>query len=158
MNELGPKELVVVAVWLAVSLACLLRRIPGKTSPRQRFIDKARENGCYTTASRVGISIKHGDHSSGDPAKRHDMGYCVFRYTVDGKSYEKNVAIWSKSLMGGGYPYEVTMYYDPKKPKKAYCIYDVENNTYQGCGCVFCILSGYAAAFVTNIILSFLWK
>lgn len=105
------------AIILVAGYIRLFFNVPSRT---QKFIEKAKEDGNYATATLVKSKLRHGTDDLGDTF-RHDRMKCIYEYQVDGVVYKKKLTFESPGLVSIRCPHTVTVYYNSKKPSKGIC-------------------------------------
>lgn len=107
-------------------------------SGKKKFILKAKKDGSYVKAYKVGSKVNTGDYSSGS-AYQFDTVSAEYEYFINGKIYHKSFNFNAKSGNGATAPHSITVYYDKKKPKKQVCDVEVGSGT-KPFGCFLSIL------------------
>lgn len=105
------------------------------TSKKQKFIEKAKKQGNYTTGRQCKVKVYKGDITSNDENIRSDTFEVTYEYTVGGKIYKKKLCFNNPGVVGSNHPYEVTLYYDEKNPGKAVCPQEASRLAQRQSGC-----------------------
>lgn len=111
----------------------IVRAASGK-SKKEKFIENAKQNGCFTKAKAVFNKHHFGNDGHNSAAYGKDREIVVYEYTVNGKKYTKKI-IYEHSGTSSDYPYEITVYYNPKNPKKIVREGEVTKNSKAQVGC-----------------------
>jgi len=125
--------LVYVAVWVYCFIFVFLK---GK-SRKQKFADRAREQGHYVTGESIEAKFIRGsrrpigsDHSHIRPHRWK----VTYRYVVRGMKYKKKLELHGGDCyVSRTYPRKVTVCYDPRNPKKAVCLEELSGVNEAGC-------------------------
>lgn len=112
---------IALSMAVLVGILCLYKLvIKGKTK-KQKFIEKAEEMGCYTQGKFVDFKVIMGAEDSKSASFRYDTYIVKYEYVVEGKKYYKKMPFSADGRLVGSYPLIVTVYYDSRKPSKAFC-------------------------------------
>ncbi len=104
-------------------------------SKKQKFIEKAKAEGNYTTGKCVDSKRIRGNKDSSTVEYRYDSYNVKYEYSVNGIIYSKKMIFQSPGMVGVRYPYEVTVYYNPKKPQKGICKEEAGKGEQRTAGC-----------------------
>ena len=88
---------------------------------KQKFIEKAKTAGNYTQGEYLKSKWRPGIRESHNISDRNPIQKVWYRYRVDGKEYTKHMTFQSIGTVSIEYPMSVTVYYDPRNPRRAYC-------------------------------------
>lgn len=111
-----------LALMVAGVVAYLSRNIKlGSVANRAKFIEKAKAAGNYTIGKYVDSKRLLGNRESSNLVYRSDTLKVKYCYQVNGIEYFKNLQFQSPGKIFIDFPVDVTVYYDPKNPKKAVC-------------------------------------
>ncbi len=100
-------------------IICIRKLVIRGKSPNQKFIEKAKENGCVVEAVLLDTWINSGDHDSKIQDARYSTKHAIYEYYVDGKKY---TAAFSAKIYPGKHPIfpnTRTLYYKKGNPKKS---------------------------------------
>ena len=100
------------------------------------FIKKAEAKGHYKTATLIDSIRICGNPEAKSSYNRYDRMKCIYEYRVNGVSYKKKLIFRSQGTVSIRYPYEITIYYDPRHPSRGVCKEDVRPTA----GCLLTII------------------
>lgn len=106
-------------VGILVFIFCYFRLILFGKSRKQKFVEKAKENGNFVEGVFVDFRISRGSHESKNDAFGEDDYIVKYEYCVDGMKYYKKLRFNSGGSMTKCYPSKIMVYYNPNNPKKA---------------------------------------
>lgn len=141
---------IVVAVGIAIVLTGYIRSGMNIKSRREKFIEKAKAQGHYTTGECVETKIRRGTNEP-DDLYQDDSLKVKYQYSVNGVTYTKKMSFESPGMVSIKYPHQVTVYYDPKNPGKAVCKEEAERDPNVGC-CGTLVLAGLVMAVLYRIL------
>ena len=110
----------VIALVLAgiVFLICFFAFHLGGKSKKERFIEKAAAAGCIAKGVAVKAETRVADTDDHNRVTSPAATWVTYEYMVSGKKY--NLALrFEGRCLSGGYPQDVTFYYDKRNPQKA---------------------------------------
>lgn len=134
-----------------VFLYCLVFVVIKGKSRNQKFIEKAKERGCVTTAQ-----FKDSKVVRGDPAERGSLGMdqytIIYQYFVNGIEYKK-VMKYVTVEIAPHYPTEIEIYYDASNPKRSVTPSEATIADQRSHGCLITFLATlFAMGIVFNIL------
>lgn len=127
------KDGLVVAVFAAIMLAGYIRLFFKRTTGKEKFIEKAKSAGHYTAGTIRKSKRSYGNDDSNNSYFRNDRIKVTYGYKVNGKEYQKRLLFQSPGCVSIDYPYEITVYFDPKNPAKAVCKEEISADRSGGC-------------------------
>ncbi len=146
------KTLSAVTVGVIILVRGYMRLFKKDKGYRHKFISKAEKEGCFRSAKCIKTTIRGNSFDSSKSQFIRNKAYFVtYEYEVDGQRYHKTLEYQDIGSVSCRYPVEVTVYFDKKNPKKAYCRNEVDAGTRKNMGCLWSILS---AVFVMWLILN----
>ena len=119
-----------------VFVVCYIKLFLKGKSLRQRFIERAKEQGSFTTATLIDHKRRLGNDESGNSYFQNDRLKCTYEYKVNGITYKKKLTFQSPGTVSIKFPYEVTVYYDPKNPAKSVCKEEASQGSQRSAGCL----------------------
>ncbi len=121
--------------------------VKGGQTKTQRFIKKSKAAGAVVDAIYVSSSYQYGDMTSDDAEMRDGRLIAKYAYVVDGEVYHKELLLHAYGLSTVDCPDLITVYYDPKNPKK--CVAEQEGAK------VYAVRSGCLSSIVIFTVISF---
>ncbi len=135
---------------LAVFILSFSKKLFKDRSYKRRFINKAKERKSFVTAHLSSAKFLSGLHESDNIELERRRKKCCYEYVVHGKTYKKNLVFFSGGRISINYPYEIVVYYDPKRPSKCYCEEEMERST----GCLGSSIAALIVFLLVNKLLS----
>lgn len=128
--------LAALAAWIVVMVICQIHHFRHGKSRKQKFIEAAKAQGNYTTATLADSKIRLGDDESNNSYYKNDRAINVYEYVLNGVKYKKKMVFQSPGMVSVRYPYTVVVYYDAKKPARGVC----QEEAGKGSGCLVTIV------------------
>ena len=125
-------------------------------SSKEKFIEMAKSQGCYTEATYVSRRIRYANRYANATSNRNDRYTVKYEYKVNGKIYYKKVLFQSEGSISCGYPLNIVVYFDKNNPRKAYCKEELDYGTHKSLGCFTDIAIAFIAMWFVNNILSYI--
>lgn len=119
-----------------VLVVCYIKLFLKGRSFNQKFVEKAKAQGNYTTATLIDNKLRLGNDESGNANFKNDRMKCTYEYTVHGVSYKKKITFQSPGMVAVKFPYTITVYYDPKNPSKSICKEEASQGSQRTTGCL----------------------
>ena len=130
------KEVIAVIAGVVVLIAGYIKLFFPEHSHKNMFIKKAEAKGHYKTATLIDSICICGNPEAKSSYNRYDRMKCIYEYRVNGVSYKKKLIFRSQGTVSIRYPYEITIYYDPRHPSRGACKEDVRPTA----GCLLTII------------------
>lgn len=130
------KEVIAVIAGVVVLIAGYIKLFFPEHSHKNMFIKKAEAKGHYKTATLIDSICICGNPEAKSSYNRYDRMKCIYEYRVNGVSYKKKLIFRSQGTVSIRYPYEITIYYDPRHPSRGVCKEDVRSTA----GCLLTII------------------
>lgn len=123
MSEEAKEVIAVIAViaGVVVLIAGYIKLFFPEHSHKNMFIKKAEAKGHYKTATLIDSIRICGNPEAKSSYNRYDRMKCIYEYRVNGVSYKKKLIFRSQGTVSIRYPYEITIYYDPRHPSRGVC-------------------------------------
>lgn len=119
------KEVIAVIAGVAVLIAGYIKLFFPERSHKYKFIKKAEAKGYYKTATLIDSIRICGNPEAKSSYNKYDRMKCIYEYKVNGVSYKKKLIFRSQGTVSIRYPYEITIYYNPRHPSRGVCKEDV---------------------------------
>ena len=104
---------------ILVFIFCYFRLILFGKSRKQKFVEKAKENGNFVEGVFVDVKISRGSNDISSEKFGNDIYVVKYEYCVDGAKYLKKLRFNTGGSMTESYPAKIMVYYNPNNPKKA---------------------------------------
>ena len=137
-----------------VLVVCYIKIFLKGRSFNQKFMEKAKKQGCYTTATLIDNKLRLGNDESGNASFKNDRMKCTYEYKVNGISYKKKITFQSPGMVAVKFPYTIMVYYDSNNPSKSVCKEEASQGSQRTAGC----LGTIAFAAITFIVIYNLLK
>lgn len=134
MNEEMRTIIALIAGAIVLVISYIKLFLKGR-SYNQKFIDRAKAKGNYTTATLVDNKLKLGNDDSGNANFKNDRMKCTYEYIVNGTTYKKKLTFQSPGMVAVKFPYTVTVYYEPNNPSKSVCKEEATQGKQRSTGC-----------------------
>mgnify|MGYP004675663621 FL=1 len=144
MNEEIRSTIALIAGAIVFVVCYIKLFLKGKSS-RQRFIERAKEQGSFVTATLIDHKRRLGNDESGNSYFQNDRMKCTYEYKVNGITYKKKLTCQSPGLVSIKLPYEITVYYDPRNPAKSVCKEEASQGAQRSAGCLGTIIFAIVA-------------
>lgn len=149
MNNFTFEELIVVFSLIVAGIVCrkyYVNCVKNGKSRKQKFIEKAKINGNFTSGKFVDVKIILADRDSSNPRMRSESRKVKYSYVVNGVEYFKYMTFQNVGRVSVDYPFDVTVYYNPNNPKNAVCPEEATNAIHMQNGClvtifIFCLIT-----------------
>jgi hypothetical protein len=128
-------------------------RMQGQTK-NQKFIEKAKRTGHYTVGEYADSKLQLGVEDSNNARMRNKVLHVRYKYRVNHIEYYKKLSFQSIGMVSPDFPIRVTVYYDPRNPKKAVCPEEATKSQQRQSGCLMTILVTVATLFCAFHILN----
>ena len=139
---------VIVICGLIVFIYGILRWVIWGKSRAQRFIEKAKRNGCKASGTLVKTkSVRESTNYEGTLIEKN-----VYEYVVGGRKYDMVLSF--ESSVTKTPPNYITVYYDPKNPKKAVYAGKGSRSKQVESGCGFTALATFCTMFLVAKLLA----
>ena len=115
------KEVIAVIAGGVVLIAGYIKLFFPEHSYKNKFIKQAEAKGYYKTATLIDSIRICGNPEAKSSYNRYDRMKCIYEYRVNGVSYKKKLIFRSQGTVSIRYPYEITIYYDPRHPSRGVC-------------------------------------
>jgi len=126
---------------------------------KQRFAEKAKNSGNFTEAECVDVKHYTGNgHRDSKASVRSDLLRVKYRYRVKGVDYYKKYSFQSPGKVSIDYPYCITVYYNPRRPKRIVSSLDVSPSDQMRMGCLVAMVVTFLSLFVIVHIVDFLFR
>ncbi len=143
---------IVVICGLIVFIYGILRWVIWGKSRAQRFIEKAQKNGCKATGTLVKTkSVRKSTNYEGILIEKN-----VYEYVVGNRKYDIVLSFESSATKTP--PNYITVYYDPKNPKKAVYAGKGSRSKQVKSGCGFTALATFCTMFLVARLLAHLFS
>lgn len=119
-----------------VLVVCYIKLFLRGRSTNQKFIEKAKAQGNFTTATLVDNKLRSGNDESGNASFKNDRMKCTYEYKMNGISYKKKITFQSPGMVAVKFPYTITVYYDPENPSKSICKEEGSQGSQRTAGCL----------------------
>lgn len=119
-----------------VLVLCFIKLFLRGRSTNQKFIEKAKAQGNFTTATLIDNKLRLGNDESGNANFKNDRMKCTYEYKINGISYKKKITFQSPGMVAVKFPYTITVYYDPKNPSKSICKEEASQGSQRTSGCL----------------------
>lgn len=136
---------VALIVGAIVLVVCYIKLFLKGRSFNQRFVERAKAQGSFTTATLIEHKCRLGNDESGSSYFQNDRMKCTYEYKVNGTSYKKKMTFQSSGMVSIKFPYEITVYYDPKNPSKSVCQEEASQGSQRTAGCLGTIIFAVVA-------------
>jgi hypothetical protein len=146
---------VALLIACAVGFYTYKLRMGGQTK-NQKFIDKAKKSGHYVVGEYADSKLQLGVEDSNNARMRNKVLHVRYKYQVNGIEYYKKLAFQSIGMVSVDFPIRVTVYYDPKNPKKAVCPEEATKAQQRQSGCLVTIVVTVATLFCAFHLLNYL--
>ena len=142
---------IIVICGLIVFIYGILRWVIWGKSRAQRFIEKAQKNGCKATGTLVKTkSVRKSTNYEGILIEKN-----VYEYVVGNRKYDIVLSFESSATKTP--PNYITVYYDPKNPKKAVYAGKGSRSKQVKNGCGFTVLATFCTMFLVAGLLAHLF-
>lgn len=118
MNAEMLQSLIMIGCGAVVFIYCLIRFCIKGKSKNQRFIEKAKADGCNVQGRCVGTKRRKYYNFSKENQGDNTGTKVTYEYKVSGKTYYKS-CIFENRFHGASYPDTVRVYYAKHNPKKS---------------------------------------
>ena len=95
------------------------KKVMGGNTKHDRFVNKAKRNGCVTTGVSVDTEYLSGDPDAKSLQGRSGALAVKYQYQVEGITYYKRIHFHDAGSINIKYPRTIEIYYEKSKPKKA---------------------------------------
>lgn len=112
------KEVIAVIAGAAVLIAGYIKLFFPERSHKYKFIKKAEAKEYYKTATLIDSIRICGNPEAKSSYNKYDRMKCIYEYKVNGVSYKKKLIFRSQGTVSIRYPYEITIYYNPRHPSR----------------------------------------
>lgn len=112
------KEVIAVIAGVVVLLVGYIKLFFPERSHKYKFIKKAEAKGHYKTATLIDSIRICGNLEAKSSYSRYDRMKCIYEYRVNGVSYKKKLIFRSQGTVSIRYPYEITIYHNPRHPSR----------------------------------------
>lgn len=119
-----------------VLVLCYVKLFLKGRSFNQKFVEKAKAQGHFATATLIDNKLRLGNDESGNANFKNDRMKCTYEYKVNGVSYKKKITFQSPGMVAVKFPYTITVYYDPNNPSKSVCKEEVSQGSQRTAGCL----------------------
>lgn len=119
-----------------VLIVCYIKLFLRGHSTNQKFVEKAKAQGNFTTATLINNRLRLGNDESGNANFKNDRMKCTYEYKINGISYKKKITFQSPGMVAVKFPYTITVYYDPKNPSKSICKEEASQGSQRTAGCL----------------------
>ena len=138
-EELKSCIIFVVAIALGIFSFFAHLRVPTR---KQKFVEKAKRSGNFTEAECVDVKLysNFGTRDNEKASVRSDLLKVKYRYRVKGIDYYKKYSFQSPGKVSIDYPYCITVYYNPRRPKRVVSSLDVSQSDQMRMGCLTAII------------------
>ena len=152
MGEQNIRVISLAAGFIVLIIAYIRIFLNGK-SGKQKFVEKAKKKGNYTSAKIVGSKRRIGRASSNNMYTKNDSYLVEYEYFVKGIRFSKKVRFHTCGNMSADYPYETTVYYNPGNPRKSVLREEALPGSFRQTGCFITIaLAGITISVVYNLL------
>ena len=125
------KTIVSVAIGILIAVFFNRKFYKGGTK-REKFIEEAKAKGNVVRAKCVKSRRNLPVESSDNDVYRYEGRTVTYEYVINGKKYSKRLFFQSPGKVSVDYPYEISVYYSEKNPRKAYAREEM-NEKRRGC-------------------------
>ena len=133
-HGMGFSDVITFLIYAAVFLYCFIFVYWKGKSRKQKFIERAKQQGNVTTGTKISAKVYQGDASAKSYNARSNTWVVIYGYMVDGVEYKRKVKFdGGLGIPKANYPVQVNVCYDPRRPKKALCVEEVSRVNYEGC-------------------------
>ena len=135
------KSCIIIVVAIALGIFSFFGRLRVLTR-KQKFVKKAKRSGNFTEAECVDVKrySNFGTRDNEKASVRSDLLKVKYRYRVKGIDYYKKYSFQSPGKVSIDYPYSITMYYNPRRPKRVVSSLDVSQSDQMSMGCLTAII------------------
>ena len=135
------KSCIIIVVAIALGIFSFFGRLRVLTR-KQKFVEKAKRSGNFTEAECVDVKrySNFGTRDNEKASVRSDLLKVKYRYRVKGIDYYKKYSFQSPGKVSIDYPYSITMYYNPRRPKRVVSSLDVSQSDQMSMGCLTAII------------------
>lgn len=133
-----PDEIIsLLALCVSVPVAVgYYKKVMGGNSKHDRFVEKAKRNGCVTTGVCVDTEYLSGDPDAKSLEGRSGAIEAKYQYRVEGVTYKKKLLFRNPGSMHIEHPKTIEIYYDVHNPKKAVSPVEFSTATRYQTGCL----------------------
>lgn len=138
---------------------CIVFRVILAGGKYRRFVARAKARGCYTSGRHTGTKVVFDEASQDPEADTPPNDFCIvtYRYYVGGKPYEHSLQVdIHRKRYGSNYP-ELTIYYDPRNPKRAVSEGETGSAPYRRQGCLMSLVLPILVGILTQLLLELLF-
>ena len=89
------RSVVALIVGAIVLVVCYIKLFLKGRSFNQRFVERAKAQGSFTTATLIDHKCRLGNDESGSSYFQNDRMKCTYEYKVNGTSYKKKMTFQS---------------------------------------------------------------
>jgi len=133
-HGMGLTDYISVFCCIATFVYCFIFVYWKGKSRKQKFIERAKQQGNVTTGTKISAKVYQGDASAKSYNARSNTWVVIYGYMVDGVEYKRKVKFdGGLGIPKANYPVQVNVCYDPRRPKKALCVEEVSRVNYEGC-------------------------
>lgn len=151
---MSDKIIALLSLCVSVPMAVgYYKKVMGGNARQDRFIDKAKQNGCVTTGVCVDTEYLPGDINGDNLTERSAMMKVKYEYRVDGMKYYKYLRFQDIGCDLLDYPEQITIFYDKRNPRKTLSRMEFSASSRKQSGCLGAIGIWFViTAILTNIL------
>lgn len=155
-----PDEIIsLLALCVSVPVAVgYYKKVMGGNSKHDRFVEKAKRNGCVTTGVCVDTEYLLGDRAAKSMEERSPAIEVKYQYQVDDVTYHKRLQFQNPGSRWIDYPDTITIYYDKNNPKRVVTPAEFSSYARKQSGCLGAVGIWFALMMIVIGVLKLLFQ